>query len=278
MDDSNTSQCPPNASQDGTCAFLKLPAELRNRIYELVLFNSSGLHCVKGVPKPIFSACSDHMAQEFNLIKYACKQIYAEAKGIEVSLNMIIFSAPGVKFGAAAQFLFFLRECKVSWLRSVTLMASLPGSAVRTEPFTFPARPLDLVEISYLCRDNPRITVKFIISNFVFVDAETPFNALGFMRMGAYLTRVLRGQDILSLLPYTGPWPRDSVRAIENFHKVVNVKKLLVPNLEFCPLLLDEFCEEVFQESMDFFCGIQPGWDEVRRCVDIAKAWSENGI
>ena len=48
---------------------IELAAELRNRIYELVLFNSSGLHEVKGVPKPVFSANSNHMAQEFNLIK-----------------------------------------------------------------------------------------------------------------------------------------------------------------------------------------------------------------
>ncbi|KAH3990388.1 hypothetical protein HBH70_201270 [Parastagonospora nodorum] len=99
------------APADGTCYFLRLPAELRNLIYRQALFSPEGLACrstqecgklhyrlyaiesyddsskMNGYTKePLGIATS-----ELNQLKFVCRQLNVETKCVSTSINAIVF-------------------------------------------------------------------------------------------------------------------------------------------------------------------------------------------
>ncbi|OAG09705.1 uncharacterized protein CC84DRAFT_1202368 [Paraphaeosphaeria sporulosa] len=77
---------------------LSLPPELRNRIFAYALTSSTSTlqYSLASTPNhPVFSdtANANHN-QEFNQLKYACRQLYAETAGLEVKHNALRFDLP----------------------------------------------------------------------------------------------------------------------------------------------------------------------------------------
>jgi hypothetical protein len=78
---------PPSNSR---CLFFKLPAELRNEIYEYALTADDGLVCRSQDNKHFtYHALRDGGVEdtEFNQIHYVCRQLQTETKGLVLYLN-----------------------------------------------------------------------------------------------------------------------------------------------------------------------------------------------
>lgn len=76
---------------------LSLPPELRNRIFACALTSSTSTldYSPTSTPnRPIFSDPANPNTHEFNQLKYACRQLYAETAGLEVKHNALRFELP----------------------------------------------------------------------------------------------------------------------------------------------------------------------------------------
>lgn len=127
-----------SATSHGTCRLLKLPAELRLLIYEYALHAPNGVVCkeewdhtgdwwcyypllapIKDFYDP--DPTVDYSTTEGNQLKYVCRQLNTETKGLTFSVNEIIFHE------FIATLIDFHRVCPPAVLeniRIITIMAS----------------------------------------------------------------------------------------------------------------------------------------------------------
>ncbi len=82
---------------------LRLPGEIRNRIYEYALTSPKKLYFSATDEalklRPAMSLWSG-VSPEFNQLKYTCYQLYKETAGVEVQFNTVVFKSrsPGKTF------------------------------------------------------------------------------------------------------------------------------------------------------------------------------------
>jgi hypothetical protein len=145
------------ASEGGGSRFLRLPAELRNLIYEYALTadthqlyyrdamdpksvpteiteNLNGLPITRKITydERMGATCRTASAQgvklclgsttttEFNQLKYVCKQLYSEIKRLPLQYNDIIFAKDDqYPQDQTIQFLRFLHQCHKTWTSKV---------------------------------------------------------------------------------------------------------------------------------------------------------------
>jgi hypothetical protein len=118
----------------------RLPGELRNRVYELVLTSSEPLrysvYSADQVEKPVLGVAttSDRVAVEFNQLKYVNKALYAECAGLEIKYSDISFGSyinegkpPGYQF--------------IAWVETMTPTKQIPTPLPRSPPFVSRAFP-----------------------------------------------------------------------------------------------------------------------------------------
>ncbi|KAF2023919.1 hypothetical protein EK21DRAFT_118292 [Setomelanomma holmii] len=81
-------------------ALFSLPRELRDIIYDLALTEDNGLILKRRVIAPCDSSPPSFVAlwhkpdrKEANQLKYVCRQLYHETKGVELRLNKVV---PGI--------------------------------------------------------------------------------------------------------------------------------------------------------------------------------------
>lgn len=73
-----------STAADNRCLLLELPAELRAVIYEYALTEKGGLITSGG---HFYSACVDSEERDANQLKFVCKQLHTETKGLGLRFN-----------------------------------------------------------------------------------------------------------------------------------------------------------------------------------------------
>jgi hypothetical protein len=275
---------------------LKLPSELRNHIYQLVLSSerilqfeswetspayitevvaaakSDAPRVHKDHPPPHFVECGRgiRLAGGFNQLKYSCHQLYNETAGLEVKFNCVTFFDCSDSYATPA-FLRFINECspkKVEWFTDINLEV-VPERTVDLDMLVEPLA--SLLPIAEFCRKHPKIKVRYLPDHF-----HTSFeSASTFFMIGSYLNKVYRGKDQHTALrrmvsggynPFYSPtWRVDAV----------GIAALNVPNFRFWPIGYPSFDEEEFRKAL--INDTRFDLDH-QIYVDIAKKWYENGI
>ncbi|ORY10201.1 hypothetical protein BCR34DRAFT_588801 [Clohesyomyces aquaticus] len=101
MDTSATTKSPDAISETikmpttNASSLLRLPGEIRNRIYASALTAPSGLTYRSSISTGKFYFCESDPTSggsEYNQLKYTCRQLYAETASLESRVNVIIFN------------------------------------------------------------------------------------------------------------------------------------------------------------------------------------------
>jgi hypothetical protein len=90
---------------------LKLPAELRNRIYQFAFTTSKGLYLDPSNPTRSLDADAKEEYKKrktISLLKFTCHQLYKETAGIEIKFNRVDLLDPHQSPGPAQAFNDFL--------------------------------------------------------------------------------------------------------------------------------------------------------------------------
>ncbi|KAF1944323.1 hypothetical protein EJ02DRAFT_98719 [Clathrospora elynae] len=212
---------------------LRLSAELRNDIYQYVLTPDCKLFFSEAKPgrkaRVVFENGDEH--QEFNQIKYVCRQLYAETAGLEAKYNMIYVhgSFPRGK-GPAQKFSEFLATCsrpRVSWFRNVLLSTS---SHYNMDSFIEPAN--FLFAIADFCRNNPDAAVVYSPRAF---DSRSR-KVYTFVLMGVYLTMAVRNKIPSCHIPMRKIQSHEGyMRSARQWTDKQGIARMDVPNLRFWP-------------------------------------------
>lgn len=107
----------PSIELDERCRLLKLPAEIRAMIYEYALTEQGGLVISGG---HLHSARVDSEECDANQLKFVCKQLHAETKGLGLRYNILTIkdSDSRLWFGTFEKFV--NHECSSENLRRLT--------------------------------------------------------------------------------------------------------------------------------------------------------------
>jgi hypothetical protein len=180
---------------------LQLPAELRNKIFELALTHTNWgdglrLHVPSNNTKRFLYACSEqhesiHRAVEVNQLKYVNKQLWKETAGLEVKYNSVIVCARQFRERPTVTLLQWLSKIcttKLPWIKMVVIKYEVLADAYhsssrsisslfhflsgvhdsydgrgrdRSKPPTFPDSARDLVQLVQFCRNNSTLTVHY---------------------------------------------------------------------------------------------------------------------
>ncbi|KAF2791655.1 hypothetical protein K505DRAFT_376605 [Melanomma pulvis-pyrius CBS 109.77] len=276
-------------------AFLRLPAEVRNNIYEYTL------HCdddalqyrywkTKRNQRPIFHAQhkSNEDVQDFNQLKFVCRQLYHETRSLEIRCNALAFKQIARwELEASAQFLRFVKGLprkKLKWLRTITLSrnpntfrnswAWCPGVVSQELP--------SIIKISQFCVTHPHIHVNFIIPHFKvhekfhLLPNNPALDIVSFVVSAVYINRILRDKDFAFLLTdlLSDHFDREAII----LRKGRLIQEFQASNLRFWPdmRVFDEY-EFRKQAAMETHW-----WNALEGGLDIwvqhVRDWIENGI
>lgn len=167
---------------------LRLPGELRNRIYRYTLTSDRPLTFVESIrPEKDRLAFFIHGTfVEFNQSKYVCRQLYTETAGLELKYSPITFFGNSQLTRLPARlFNNFLSTCatsKVSWLSDIILCAY--GTKYNFESAQ------NLLLVAEFCRLHPHVRVEYIDGQFNMHGAPDTF-----IDRGAYLAMAIRRTD-----------------------------------------------------------------------------------
>ncbi|KAF2240956.1 hypothetical protein BU26DRAFT_572194 [Trematosphaeria pertusa] len=263
---------------------LQLPGELLNRIYEYALTDTSpcGLQYVThlsiyGERKRTFTSAN---GIELNRLKYVCGKLYAETAGLELKFNTVTFRfrEPANSFSV---FLEASSPSVAAMLTTVILSSSDPND-ILPEPFRA------LLPVMWFCKQNPRVTVKYIWEIWRlggYYDSNqaavyiTPLAIERFMDIGAFLSDCLRGKSLnipnqylyYLLVDQLGAWS-------DPMHiRRLDFQKSSVPNFRFFPNVSSigtEFKRAAthYTTIRNYKIGTDKAW------VEYAKSWVKDGI
>lgn len=107
------------------CIFLQIPAELRNLIYEYSLTEEHGVQCTidkdPTIPPKLLrlgQSKNGDLEPEANQLKYVCRKLYHETKGLTLQYNELTFRG-------TEDFERFLQVCAPTWktcLRNINII------------------------------------------------------------------------------------------------------------------------------------------------------------
>jgi hypothetical protein len=157
----------------------RLPGELRNRVYELVLTSSEPLrysvYSADQVEKPVLGVAttSDRVTLEFNQLKYVNKALYAECAGLEIKYSDISFGSyinegkpPGYQFIAWVE---TMTPTKQHWLNKTTITLQDPYSATKKPAFRLQSVPdtaHTIAQLAEFCRTHSNITMTYSLPHW----------------------------------------------------------------------------------------------------------------
>jgi hypothetical protein len=161
---------------------LRLPAELRNRIYEYALTaNGDLMYTFWGTDHKSIICDSAHDADssrpvsvgatEFNRFKYVCLKLCAETAAIELKLNALNVhgqyhlpvTRPAYGFSCFVQ---QLSPSKHAWLAHVVLELTASNWPKNDLSRLLMEGPSSFIEIAKFCVKNPQIKVNYIVRAF----------------------------------------------------------------------------------------------------------------
>jgi hypothetical protein len=140
---------------------LRLPAELRNRIYELLFHVPSGvtLDWVAGKSgrrrKPVILSKDD--GRLVNQSKYASRQLYQETAGIEIKYSTLALDDSSIHLPITRFFQFTMRCCAetLQWLKRVVIHVG--AETQETNALIWLRNNIkDIADLLRFCAENPR--------------------------------------------------------------------------------------------------------------------------
>jgi hypothetical protein len=261
-------------------ALLRLPAELRNRIYEYVLSAEGSLEFENreadfNTKSYFFSAMTGK--KEFNQLKFVSRQFYVETNCLEFVHNKLRFVGDKTSYdnGPAKLFNKFLGQCttsKQAWITDVVLNHH-PLSGTLQHILEYHDQ---IARVAKHCRKYPQLKVTYVCHNFD-VPYSASCGAIGFMTCGAYLSVAVRNMDVAFLLPTVNQGHLLAVRRGQ-IQRAGNPRKLRVANLRFWPA--EDVTVAMLEEKLRKEA--QKGWGltnaMVEACIEYAADWIANGI
>jgi hypothetical protein len=249
--------------------FLRLPAELRNDISALALSSATPLHLRRATSKKKAVLCIPGASLsgevDFNQLKYANKQLYAETAGLEIKYSDVTIEAgslldqPGHQL---AHWLFTITANRRSWLRTITLCHKQPprhelrtpsGIYDREDP-SIPEATTTMAKIAAFCNGSPNIKVRYILPRWR-VDGSPAVE--NFFLDAMYYTEAFRGHDLsAALIPdprqYANPLHRYLDHA-RQWRQNIRLEDPQSENLIYLPTNVDEL-KEVGIPKPYWFC------------------------
>lgn len=275
---------------------LRLPAELRNLIYAYALTADKGLNFHPswgdGLRPPRFFPRSTSPAtrsDEFNQLKYTCRQLHQETAGLEVQTSQTYFNNTTDVRGPAETFVKFRETCtvkKAGWFRDVTLLDDYGwgprdvldhnkiynGWALIHFLGYTPEKYKDLLEprqfmhaVVDFCRNYKEHRVRYESAKF---DLRVP---CGLLLCGLHLNLEFRGNDLRSAVA-TSDLPQRGYRRKELSGNNNSAAEFRVENLRYC-IPQTGFDHNHLKSEYELF-----GWLHASDCADLAQGWYENGI
>jgi hypothetical protein len=263
---------------------LKLPGELRNRIYQLALTTSKVIFLDPSNPTRFLDADIDIMMahedrREVNLLKYTCRQLYKETTGIEIQFKRVEFSGyrqsllkragPIRSPGPARAFYDFLSNCtatKAKCLREVTLPFR---PRLGRGPDAFVESETELLAVDEFCRNHPRVNIRYVPHWF---DASVVVPRR-FILAGTYLSLQFRGKDLRQRLGALSPGESHIWGHSQWLCDKKTKSTITAPNFRFWPKphVLDQ---AAFRQDVARWAP----WLEPNVCLEFAIDWINNGF
>lgn len=234
---------------------MSLPSELRNRIYEFALSASTPLyylephkgskailHIRTALPHP-----PHHQAVEFNQLKYANKQLYAETAGLELKFNNITISARWAFNNPAAKLVTWLSSmppAKIAWINTITLTFDVRPVLYGIVSLQVPETAETIAQLSHLCKSHPTINVKYILPFWQPHQLITKFDTL-FFSEAIYYSIVFRGNNLTNTLfpndPYHQREADKYLSRAQNWRRNIRLEDLQATNLSYMPNGAEQF-------------------------------------
>jgi hypothetical protein len=264
----------------------QLPQELRDQIYAFALYEEAGLRyrtCRNGFGKlyrhpriPILSSTiarcllrysfrrlsttRRRSVRENNQLKYVCKRLYAETKGLDFRYNCIIFE-DSLEKDALEQCTFLLGCCRT--LQEVTIKCSLPSFSSGCSEYRF------FSTIERYCRTRANLLVRVHVPYWS--QADPSFLLLGLYFLGALradthhiaqLAREVVGLDDLN-------------SALELFTAPMKMSN----NIRIFPKE-ERFCQQMFERSCrnNPIVTLPSGDLAQTDVIKVVKGWFEHGL
>lgn len=177
-------------------SLLALPRELRDMVYAYTLAVDGLILMKKPTEQPSFVARRhDSQGEEVNQLKYVCRQLYHETKGMELELNKVtaVQSIIGSTEGSLEAFEFFLTTCSPyyqSKLRRVVLWEHIevkPHGESLTSLTNLRTR-LTRSPLASFCAQNPHCAVTLRIAPL-----DLRLNPVYWCVTGSILQYIVRG-------------------------------------------------------------------------------------
>ncbi|KAF2244808.1 hypothetical protein BU26DRAFT_508788 [Trematosphaeria pertusa] len=288
---------PSVPAADGTCYFFRLPRELRDQVYDYALYAPDGLfyqYRPFDTVFPFFASeedTRDSIQPEINQLKYVCRQLHAETKGLVLKVNEAVnFTRFSIAHPSTVeQFQRLWESCGTntrSCIRAIYLPAE-DGAVGQDANAALPRPRSNVFPIIDLCRAHPDVQVNVRL-NRVPVPRESGLHP-GFMLLNDArdLLEIFRGKDINGWVPYVqmDAEGRSAMRYYrrERWRSGRRAEELRVSNLRFWPEQR-EFDEEEFVEVAKMFGMFDNGpvrWptsEEVSKMADLLREWHEHGF
>jgi hypothetical protein len=212
---------PRKSPADGVCVFLKLPGEIRNRIYEFALkeptlyvavptnatINDKKL-CTKarkclGPRGKSGKRAKTSGAWEANQLQYVNKQLRDETRGFGLKVNDLHFTTEDAAEPSPLQScLQFLDQLTPYWTRTLSNIVLKRHEPMRYRRQVWASRDehlrkyIDLEnrdKLVDICRINPQMTIKWALPRW-----NLYFSFCTFIHRGIIMTTVYRNKDLMA--------------------------------------------------------------------------------
>jgi hypothetical protein len=296
------------AAPDSIFPFLRLPAELRNRIYALALTLSDEkieyvtrrvTHSITvasnnaiGPQTPAStdyeSTTTESIYNRHNQLQYVCKELHWETQWLELLYNpTIIFRSKGEQISATEQFLRFVDMVpanKRHWIRTVELYngewSDYRPDKTRREIRYFVDSNQTLYNLADLCRRHPFVTVRYqlVLLDYRSVEVDPYRCTLSlYICMGIKYCALIRGAGVGELWPEISRHYLTSQIKYLTRRQNLDVARLHAPSLRFFPMN-DTIPRKLFKvcgwHFRDAACtqSLIPSW------VHAVRGWLVEGI
>jgi hypothetical protein len=273
-----------------SAALLKLPGEMRNKIYAQVLtvMPSSSIQITFPRHERRPGESRKHLRPfhlyntppEFNQLKYVCRELYNETAALELKHNNLAFSQVArAELEPDLQLLEFTRLCsptKFAWVQTVELHIKALAMPYR-EHLSYFLKPHHIdayIRVAQFCRKHPAISVKYILNSFTWLSAfHVARESQGFINQGIVLQKTLRNKNLSWLRPGMARYLLEEGADLRGRRKV---QSWFAENLKFFPRK-EAFDEKTFRRGARgvTFEGVKGGVDT---WIATAKEWCEDGF
>ena len=255
----------PSPPRNDRCLLLELPRELRDLIYDFALTENGGL--IKdenfdpnsGDATGRFRAAGDEAKRDANQLKFVCRQLRAETKGLGLRLNVLTFRFNAQQSSYRVLMHFLTYECSESHLRRVKEVV-LITSKDRTpldETFGSPA-------FHAYCQKHPSTKVTIRLGWF-----GTSVEPVIWCAIGSAIHYLLNG--VMPTCMVIGRTPGANQMIRDEMDRIMSKCEVICPNVQMFPLALETRCfgEASLWAQTDF---------ERISWISQCRAWSERGF